>query len=513
MSNIEHVRKLDQGKQGITGLVKKDGTMYVYKISQYMNHLAEHEYLILKGLNEITPYCPHFCKEVDLLKLPIHPNFKQLKQNPFETHSKPLYLYVLLMEYIKDAVPLYNIIKQPKIPMSNVMGLIKQTMMAIIVAQDKRRFVHYDLHAMNILVQECHYDDVYVYVLDQDNAITIPTYGFHPMIIDYGFSSSKDLELHPAYISLAYTDSGYASPAFDPIADAKILLVSTAEDFKECRPNYKYTHKFRNIVKNFFKHLNINWKSGWDKRTESPIIDQIFKQIRSKHETSKLFTKYPHICMDIFQSLVQVPYQSNIEGSVQDLKIAYKVFLKEFVKIEEEINNTFYSLYIFRNVIDIASKVKTVYLQGNTEDAVLQFQRELFEVINSVAKFCRLKDVQFPLLLCSIYAFGEQLAYQLSQYLEKYIVKKYEQYEKMEVISLRHMFAVMDVNFKETYTYNDRTRIHIMDIPSEEKHIYALSDEPEKFIQTLNNIPHYLVGNAILKHFKTNTPTPSPKMN
>ncbi len=509
-STIEHVQKLDQGKQGITGLLKKDGKVYVYKISQYMNHLPQHEYLILNGLRQLAHYCPHFCKEVELLKLPIHPNFKKHKQDPFEPHPKSLNLDVLLMEYIEDAVPLYSIIRQTNIPISHVMGLIKQTMMAIIVAQDKKHFVHYDLHALNILVQECYYDDVFVYVLDKENAITIPTYGFRPIVIDYGFSSSKDLEQQPAYISLAYTDAGYASPAFDPIADAKILLVSTAEDFKECRPQFKYTKKYRNIVKNLFKHLEINWKSGWDKRKESPIVDQIFKQIYSKKEDSRLFTKYPHICMDIFQSLVPVPYHSNIEGSIQDLKTAYKVFLKEFLKIEEEINNTFYSLYIFRNILDIASKLKPQYLQGNTEEVVIQFQREIFEVVNSVARFCRLRDIHYSLMLCSIYAFAEQLEYQLANRLQTYMNRKNKEYQQMEVTSLKHMYAVLDMNFKEKYVYNDRTRIHIMDVQREEHHVYPCSAEPTSFVDTLNSLPHYLIGNHIAQHFQTPTPNSSP---
>jgi len=60
--SVQHIKKLEQGKQGITGLVSIDGKVYVYKISQFMNYLTDHEYLILKGLNETSAYCPHFCK-------------------------------------------------------------------------------------------------------------------------------------------------------------------------------------------------------------------------------------------------------------------------------------------------------------------------------------------------------------------------------------------------------------------------------------------------------------------
>ena len=50
--SLKHIKKLEQGKQGITGLVEvqDSGEIIVYKISQYMNYLPDHEYNILKGL-------------------------------------------------------------------------------------------------------------------------------------------------------------------------------------------------------------------------------------------------------------------------------------------------------------------------------------------------------------------------------------------------------------------------------------------------------------------------------
>ena len=33
---MKHLKKLDQGKQGITGLVEIENITYVYKISQYI---------------------------------------------------------------------------------------------------------------------------------------------------------------------------------------------------------------------------------------------------------------------------------------------------------------------------------------------------------------------------------------------------------------------------------------------------------------------------------------------
>ena len=56
------------GKQGLVGLLKKrvtnddeDPEYFVFKVSQYVNHLALHEGTVMKGLNDISEYCPHFC--------------------------------------------------------------------------------------------------------------------------------------------------------------------------------------------------------------------------------------------------------------------------------------------------------------------------------------------------------------------------------------------------------------------------------------------------------------------
>jgi len=54
------------GKQGVVGLLtlteKDEKKKYIFKISQYINYLIQHESTVMKGLNELSPYCPHFCR-------------------------------------------------------------------------------------------------------------------------------------------------------------------------------------------------------------------------------------------------------------------------------------------------------------------------------------------------------------------------------------------------------------------------------------------------------------------
>ena len=80
------------GKQGFVGLLNlknKNGKKmkYVFKISQYINYLIHHESIIMKGLNELSPYCPHFCKSIGTILCNVDPKSKK-EGNPFNVEAK-----------------------------------------------------------------------------------------------------------------------------------------------------------------------------------------------------------------------------------------------------------------------------------------------------------------------------------------------------------------------------------------------------------------------------------------
>ena len=82
------------GKQGLVGLLScKDENVpekYIYKISQYINYLIRHESIIMEGLNNLIPYCPHFCKGVGTFECDINP--KCFTSTSFFIYTKSLYL-------------------------------------------------------------------------------------------------------------------------------------------------------------------------------------------------------------------------------------------------------------------------------------------------------------------------------------------------------------------------------------------------------------------------------------
>ncbi len=115
------------GKQGIVGLFKRrDGSdkKIVFKISQYINYLVHHEFTVMNSLNEISPYCPHFCKALGTILCEVEPGKKD--GNPFSTKSKyPIEKEVLLTEYIDESCKFYNYIRSPKISENVIFSSIK----------------------------------------------------------------------------------------------------------------------------------------------------------------------------------------------------------------------------------------------------------------------------------------------------------------------------------------------------------------------------------------------------
>jgi hypothetical protein len=143
-----------QGRQGVVGIadIPELNTTTVFKIPQYLNHLTKHEFNVLNGLNSLSPFCPHFCRSFGLQKLTVDKNYRKVP-NPFQIDSNyPIEVEVLFMEHIDKARKLHDYIRSQKVDDDVVYSAIKQVLMAIAIAQRKKRFAHYDLQSNNILL-------------------------------------------------------------------------------------------------------------------------------------------------------------------------------------------------------------------------------------------------------------------------------------------------------------------------------------------------------------------------
>jgi hypothetical protein len=475
------------GKQGLVGLMTDENEehTYVFKISQYINYLTQHELAVMNSLNEISEYCPHFCKGIGGIICDIDPTSRK-DGNPFELGTRyPIEKEVLLMEYLKNTYKFYNYIRSSNISDDILYSTIKQTLLAISIAQKKKEFTHYDLHSNNIMMKKCDKNLVFLYVLDDENQFCIPTYGHYPVIIDYGFSFVGDMNGGPLWPTLGHTEVGFMSDRFDPIADTKLFLVTVSGEIHEKRKN-KNSKKFLNIVKNIFSKLKIDWESGWDNDIDKSASDYVINLLQKFNDKSQLFTDYDHYCIDILQTLIILPLQSQ---NYDNIEVSYKAFINEFVKLENEIGTSFYCLYMLKGIVDAARVVHKDYLQKETrQHAVNYFQQAIYERLDTISKYCRPKNIHFEKMLCALFCLIKCMEGILYKHITKRMEKKYKSYKKLPLFTPEQMCAVIDINIQDSYIFNDDSIIMVINCKNNSYHTFTLDENEQAQINELSSI-------------------------
>lgn len=484
------------GKQGIVGLFKtkhKDPIPIIFKISQYINYLVQHELTIMQGLKEVSNFCPHFCRGIGMIETKIDAKYKTNSTNPFEISSNhPINKDILLTEFIDNSCKFYNYIRSDKVPEEVLYSTVKQVLLALSFAQKLKKFSHYDLHSFNIMIKNCDADLVFLYKIDKDNQICVPTYGCYPVIIDFGFSYIENMDDGPLWPSMAHTDVGFMSDRFDWIADPKLFLVTVSQEIKLKRGSKK-SRRFRRIVRNMFNPITMDWQSGWDDHGTKGASDQVTKVLDGYNKVSDLFYKFDCYCVDIIQSLIILPIQP--QPYEKNLKVHYQTFLNEWVKIEKLIINPFYNLYILKSMVDVARTIRPEYMDKTTKNKALKiFRIALHDAIDSVAKFCNPKDIHYEKLLCSLYLFSTSMEGMLYDVLQKTVAIKEAEYKKLPVNSIEEIYGVISVNLKDNYIFTEKTKVLFMDLTKQDCFIYK---PPVNEIHNINKISHLARGTYI----------------
>jgi hypothetical protein len=473
-----------RGKQGVVGVMElqnKKRNKCVFKISQFINYLAYHEFVIMCGLESIKDFCPHFCRAITIFESQTEPAVDA--ENPFELASKyAIEKDVLVIEYIDDSCKMYNFIRSKNIDDNVIFSIIKQTLLALQIAQQECQFTHYDLHSFNVMIKQCSKDAVFLYRVRVGGSDSepiyklhhIPTYGYFPVIIDFGFSFVGEMNDGPLWPSLAHTNVGFMSDRFDPVADAKLFLMTVSDEMKSKRGS-KASKLFRNVVRNIYFPLKIDIESGWDTVEEYGASDTILMRMDSISENfeTTLFSKYSHYCIDLLQSLIILPIQPG-PGNTNKLDQSFSSFLKEWIKIEHEISSPFYNMFILKGLVDCAREIRSQYMSKNESEsraAVAAFRAQAHTVISKVAKYCAPKNVNFEVLLCSMLAFSNASESILHNVIAKTVKRKDGEYAKMPVKTTDGIFEVIDSNFPCEYEFNENTVVYFFD--SKRKHSFS----------------------------------------
>ena len=496
---IKHVDNFTSGKHGVVGKCEINGEQSVFKISKYLNFIVDHEYKVMKSLEKIEPYCPHFCKVKDIKDIKLDINFRKA-DNPFRESKNMFPTKMVLMEDIPDSVKFSSFIRNPDVPDEIIFSVIKQLVLAILFAQKDCKFAHYDLHSSNVLMKKCDFDTVHVYKLDDDNIFAVPTYGYYPVIIDFGFSYVEDVNNDFILSPLNYSNIGYTTNTFDPIADLKVLLVSLTYEISGRRPEGKFTKTFDNIIKNLFHELNIQWDCGWDDyKNMTTAIEKISSTLVEFSSTSSLFSDVEFWCFDLIQSMIHYPLREN---SVRDLKKSFKLFIKQFNKLEKDFSNKFYKLYLLKSIVISAKKNKHQYTSGDRKEAIRNFKNDIFDEIRQVKKFYS-PDCDWEHLLCGIVIFSQCMEGCLFK--EHSLRQEYKQndYSKMEITDVDYMFGIIDYNIKLPYKFRKYSNIKIFDRVNKDTVNFKIDNSDH--ITILNTIENIKIGTILDMIYRKDT--------
>ena len=504
--SITFVRKFKkEGKQGLAGLCKIniDGerkTM-VYKTSRYLNFTSLHEYYVMKSLQSIIPFCPYFCEVHDILNVTISPNFRE-QTNPFaiEPNKYTIEGDVLIMDYIKGK-NLYSLVKRKEIGDRIIFSAMRQTLAAIMIAQNEVNFTHYDLHSSNIILTPCEANSISLFI-SGENVIYSPTYGAKPVVIDFGFSYSDALRKKPIMSSLAHTDIGFMSYIYDKYSDVKLFLISLAYESKLHREKSPHFKLFRKLVKKIFKPLKVDYTSGWDKGySEVSAIDRVNDLISNIEPTSQVFGRYNHFALDLIQNMIKLPLRGK---KIKDLGISFIAIDSELAKLDNEIGSSFHNLYIFKKITEIAFKLRNLYEnKAKRKKVVKLFKRKIYSELDKISKYC-MPSLNFERLLCGLLVYSDAVEGVLYRSCKDVWEKKHLDYNKMKYNSVIDICKYLDQMLPDNYRMNNTTVVRVSDANNRKYREFTLSSSEAKQINRSSTKSEVLLDIYTTKFYRDN---------
>jgi len=466
-----------KGKQGYVGILRhpqNKSLSCLFKFSKVDDNVAEHEYKIIKGLETLSQYCPHFHKAYGLL--PFESNILYNSQNPlqYNTNSKIVKRNMVLMQYVKSKYNLREMIEDESVKDEVVMNIMKQVILCIHLSHSFK-FTHYDLHTENILIRNCSPNMHLLYLVDENQEFLTPTFGFIPNIIDFGFSYC-DVPDNTLTCTLVHTQQGFTSTRFDPYADVKLFLISSTDDLSR-EDNRKSIHsKLSNICRNVFSGMNIQWGSGWDSSKQICPPKIIHELVREYVRPSVLFSKND-LWFDTIQLLIKLPLNPM---PYHDLEKCFTSFIEEFVKFEERIISKTLLNYILKLIVVQVVKYRTSYLKGGEESAwaILEIKKHFLEEYTQLVNY-HVPSVDYEKMICSLLMIAECLEGLYYDYLKRRHEEKDKQYEIMRCKDMLEFYKILDYNFpcKNAKPLSLKSNIFVIDHVRQQSKTISLTKE------------------------------------
>jgi len=463
--------------------------IYVFKIPKEVNTLVDHELKVSRDMEELGSFLPHYNRIYEVqkdIKCYI-PEKSELVDNfnPFSKYN--CVRDVAIIEYIPSKTTLLKYIKD-----NNFYGctesLIHQLILALFIAQEEKKFTHYDLHLENILLRKCDKRTFFWYKFMYEDVMIdrlILTNGFFPVIFDYGFAYSKGLEGTSYNNSLFFTNKGYTPFKFDPINDFKTLMVRLAY-IRGCPIKYKQFAQTHFLESNQIKLCK---ETGWVKTTLSSAariiskrLDKILVEIIPNYKDNFIYKELDNI-IDLFSVLIKLPFSKN-DYDTKTLVEDVRNFTEEWNKIDEWFNpkSTDDKLNIIKKVIGAIND-----LIGNTNEQkydafIHNFKLKFFEILDGFGDFINVYNIDYGKFISSTIQISNFIEY--ITYAEIQRSKKF--FNFANIMSNWSLFNSIEKLVEPKIPYNFQKNDSIVLFNCVEKSTSSFELKDEDIIKTLN---------------------------
>lgn len=477
------------GKQGYVGILQhphNKSLTCLYKISRVDDNLVDHEYRMLRALEPLAQYCPHFHRVYGKLPFDCNVHYEDACPLTFSSKTKIVRREMLLMQHISHKYDFHEMIQDESIKDDLIVTLVKQVLLCVHL-MNEFHFTHYDLHTENILIRNCNPNLFLLYLLNDETELLLPTFGYLPNVIDFGFAYA-DVSPNPLTCTLVHTQEGFTSARFDPFADLKLFFISSTDDIGRQEHRQRIAKRLSNITRNIFSGMNVSWSSGWDKSKLISPVKIIQELIRDTVSQSVLFTK-SDLWFDSIQQLMQLPLSPM---PYHDLEKACRGFIEEFVKFEERIISKTLLNYILRVFIRHVCTYKSSYLKGGEEGmwALIEIKKLFLEEYTQLVNY-HVPSIDYEKMVCSLLLMAECMEGLLYDALQKRYKEKDDQYNIMRCKSPLECYKILEHNFQ------------IASKPFSLKSQIFIIDHPQRRSKTINLSKHDL---HILDQLKTDAP-------
>lgn len=435
----------------------KNNNTVVYKLSNEVDFLIDHESFVLSELNKLK--IPHFVKyytitdDIDIVKN--------------DTNSRVLLMEHLYSHYQPECLTFYNILKNNKDDEKGeniIVSQILQVLMALEISQNELSFTHYDLHMDNVLELECEPNSVFLYELNINNEkeyYVVPTFGYYPVIIDVGMSYVCTINDKPMLSPVHNYLNGSQCCIFDTFNDIHHLLISSFYYIEDCNENYD---KISKKLKSIFSNVPVLRKRGW-KQLKYNIDEELYNVLIDNVENfdDDIFDHLHMNIIGLISSFVKLPLQEN----KHDDEITFDSFYFFFKEVKYIYMNVFNKSeeYLLLNIIKIIVKTFNDSREGsNFKSSLISNLENLKNIFDISINKKNFENIEFNDLYKSCIDIGLQLSYYYYNIVNentKVIIDGYNKInEKYEIYSPLDFFYYFYENLTPHFQIDEDTIIY-----------------------------------------------------